>query len=182
MTSPRYLRYLVCAVPFLVFLGFMLVCARGLHQDPRNLQSTLIDKPAPPLNLPVLNSRRIMQTEDLRGHPYILHVWASWCLSCRAEHPILVDLARQGTIPIYGLAYKETPDTVRAWLSEYGDPYRAVLLDARGQAAIEWGVYGTPETFFVDGGGTVRHRHVGALTHAVWQQEFLPLVERYKYA
>ena len=98
------------------------------------------------------------------------------CLSCRAEHPIIMDIARQVTIPVYGLAYKDDNQAVQQWLVQYGDPYKKVGLDTAGQVAIDWGVYGTPETFFIDAKGVIRHKHVGPLTHAIWRQEFEPLL------
>ncbi|RMD71764.1 MAG: DsbE family thiol:disulfide interchange protein, partial [Gammaproteobacteria bacterium] len=115
--------------------------------------------------------------EDLFGQVSLVNVWASWCVSCRAEHPLLVALSKTGRVAIYGIDYKDKREDALRWLELYGDPYVASAFDEDGRVAIEWGVYGTPETFVVDKGGIIRYKHVGPLTEAVIKEEILPLIE-----
>jgi cytochrome c biogenesis protein CcmG/thiol:disulfide interchange protein DsbE len=149
---------------FVVLVGLLYV---GLGRDPRLLPSPFIGRPAPPLDLPTLAdpARRLSSTE-LRGEPTVVNVWASWCVACRQEHATLMALAASRRVRLVGLNYKDAPDDARAWLERHGDPYQAVAVDADGRAGIDWGVYGVPETFFLDAAGVVRHRHVGPLAAA----------------
>jgi cytochrome c biogenesis protein CcmG/thiol:disulfide interchange protein DsbE len=174
----KSLRYLL---PLFVFLGIAAFLFRGLGMDPRKVPSPLVDKPAPAFSLPELrNPSRTVSNQDLQGKVSLLNVWATWCVSCRAEHRVLMRLAQQDGVEIYGLNYKDTRGEAMQWLKVYGDPYVANAFDADGRVGIDWGVYGTPETFVIDRSGTVRYKHIGPLTEADVQQTILPLVSKLK--
>ena len=117
-----------------------------------------------------------MTQNDFRGQISLLNVWASWCPACRDEHPILVDLARQYKIPIYGLDYKDDRIEAKKWLEAYGNPFHAIGFDKTGRVAIDWGIYGAPETFLIDKNGIVIHKHIAPLTREIWQRDFVPLI------
>lgn len=158
-----------------LLIGFL---ALGLMKDPRKLPSPLLGKPAPSFDLPTLEdpSRRF-STRQLQGEVCLVNVWASWCASCRDEHPLLMALARDQDIPVYGLNYKDEREAALAWLAQFGNPYRSSLYDAEGRAGLDWGVYGVPETFVLDKQGRIRHKHVGALTAEDLKNKLLPLVQ-----
>lgn len=171
-------RYLV---PLAVFIAMVAFLAVGLTRDPREVPSPLVDKPAPEFRLPRVESVGVMLSEaDLRGQVSLVNVWASWCVSCRDEHPLLMDLAASGEVPIYGLNYKDARDDALAWLARFGNPYDASAHDLEGLVGIDWGVYGVPETFVVDAEGYIRHKHIGPLTQQDIDEEILPLVRRLK--
>lgn len=158
---------------FAVVAGYFAV---GLTRDPSTLPSALLDKPAPEFALPPLvDGKPGLATADLTGAPALVNVWASWCVPCRAEHPVLSRLAQE--VPVYGFNYKDKPDDAKRFLAELGDPYRRIGTDASGRAGIDWGVYGVPETFVVDGNGRIRHRHVGPLTDRVVAETIRPLMK-----
>jgi cytochrome c biogenesis protein CcmG/thiol:disulfide interchange protein DsbE len=160
---------------FVVLLGFLGV---GLNLNPREVPSPLIGKPAPDFTLPRLDdANQTMGRQDLAGKVWVLNVWASWCVPCREEHPLLVELARQRVVPLYGLNYKDKPTDAIAWLGRYGNPYTATLSDLQGKVGIDWGVYGVPETFVIDKQGVVRFKHIGPLTPQVLRERILPLVK-----
>lgn len=138
------------------------------------MQSALLGKPAPQFDLPLLGeSSRRMSRSDLVGKPWVLNVWGTWCAACRDEHETLVKISNQYDVPLIGLNWKDDDDAAQEWLQQLGNPYDAVLVDKDGRAAIEFGVYGAPETFFIDANGIVQYRHVGAMTLDVWRREFL---------
>ena len=170
----RSLRYLTPLVIFVVLAGFLY---KGLGMDPRAVPSPLIGKPVPEFSLPRLQAPAdtITQT-DLRGQVSLLNVWATWCPSCRAEHGVLVNLARTTDVPIYGLDWKDERPKALEWLRRLGDPYVANAFDEVGRTAIDLGVYGAPETFVIDAQGVIRYKHAGALTDQLVQEEILPLV------
>lgn len=160
--------------PFILFIVFIAFLGRGLHLDPHRLPSTRIGQPLPVFELPSLSHQAHgLKNTDLRGKKSLLNVWASWCHVCEEEQVFLLQLAHAG-VPIYGLSYKDDPQQARQWLNTWGNPYVAIGQDQSGQVAIDLGVYGTPETFLIDERGVIQYRHVGALTEAVWQNEFLP--------
>jgi len=160
----KALRFLLPLGIFVVLVGFLWV---GLSRDPREVPSPLVDKPAPAFQLAQLDDpSKKLGPASLKGQVWLLNVWASWCVSCRVEHPLLVALSKAKIVPIIGLDYKDTNDLGRAWLSENGDPYQASVVDADGRVGIDWGVYGVPETFVVDKSGVIRYK----------QQKILPLV------
>lgn len=168
-------RYLLPLIVFAVLLGFLAV---GLKLDPREVPSPLIDKPAPPFKLPRLDvPEQALSLDDLKGKVWLLNVWASWCVACRVEHPLLVELAGTNSVPIYGLNYKDKRDDALAWLSKHGNPYVASLSDAEGLVGIDFGVYGVPETFVIDRQGTVRFKHVGPLNPGVIDGKIVPLLK-----
>ena len=169
-------RYLLPLIVFAVLVGFLAV---GLKLDPREVPSPLIDKPAPAFSLPRLDAPEQQLTlSDLKGKVWLLNVWASWCVACRIEHPVLVELAKSGAVPIYGLNYKDQREDALAWLAKHGDPYRLSLSDSKGLVGIDFGVYGVPETFVIDKNGTIRLKHIGPVTPEVLRDTILPLVKK----
>lgn len=172
------MRYLVPLGVFAVLVGFLYV---GLGLNPREVPSPLVGKPAPELQLPHLHEPgKTFTKADLKGQVWLLNVWASWCVSCREEHPLLVEIARAGTVPIVGLNYKDKRDEALAWLRQFGDPYLLSAVDAEGRTGIDFGVYGVPETFVIDRDGVIRYKHIGPLTPQAWQQKLLPLLKELK--
>lgn len=171
----RYLRYLVPLAIFLVLAGFLF---RGLSLDPKLVPSPLVGKPMPAFSLTRLKDpAATLGDADLRGKVSILNIWATWCTSCRAEHEVLLLLAKSNKVDIYGLNYKDERGAAQRWLQQLGDPYVANAFDADGRVGINWGVYGAPETFIIDRQGIVRHKHVGPLTVEILNQEILPLID-----
>lgn len=165
-------------VPLLLFLFLLLLFAVGLRLNPREVPSPLIGKPAPAFHLSLLDDPGREATEALfKGRFTLLNVWASWCASCLEEHPFLLELARRGELQIVGLNYKDEREAARRWLSLHGNPYHFVLFDPEGKVALDYGVYGVPETFLIDPQGTIRYKRIGPLTEEVWQEEILPLLE-----
>jgi cytochrome c biogenesis protein CcmG/thiol:disulfide interchange protein DsbE len=136
----------------------------------------LIDKPLPPFNLPTLGEGDRLSADDIAGEPLLLNVWATWCISCRVEHPYLQRLAAAGVV-IYGINYKDDPVAARSWLKDLGDPYRANIVDAQGSLGLDLGVYGAPETYFIDAAGVVRYRHVGVIDERVWEGRLKAIYE-----
>lgn len=168
-------RFLLPLGLFVVLVGFLAV---GLRLKPRELPSPLIGKAAPEFRLTQLHAAdRSLAPADLRGEVWLLNVWASWCGSCRAEHPLLLDLARRKAVTIVGLDYKDERDAGQSWLARNGDPYRLSAFDADGRAGMDYGVYGVPETFVIDRAGVIRYKHVGPLTDAILNEKILPLVK-----
>jgi cytochrome c biogenesis protein CcmG/thiol:disulfide interchange protein DsbE len=169
------LRYLI---PLGVFIVMVALLAVGLTRDPRLIPSPLIDKPVPEFNLPLVEDPdKSLSRADLLGQVSLINVWATWCVSCRQEHAFLMALARSERVPIYSLDYKDNRADALNWLTRFGNPYRATAFDADGRVGIDWGVYGTPETFLVDQHGTIRYKHVGPLSEEVWKERILPLIE-----
>lgn len=168
-------------IPIIVFLGLGIFLLRGLSMDPRNIPSTMIDKPVPSFQLPTLSKLDgKFSNNNFKGHVSLMNVWATWCATCQQEHMVLMDISKRYPISIYGLDYKDDPVQAQAWLHEYGNPYKLIGLDTMGKVAIDWGVYGTPETFLIDADGIVRYKHVGPIDVRVWKHEFLPLIKKYK--
>jgi cytochrome c biogenesis protein CcmG/thiol:disulfide interchange protein DsbE len=164
-------------IPFAIFIILAGFLAIGLQLNPREVPSPLIGRPAPAFTLPLLSDpAKTLSPADLRGQVWLLNVWASWCASCRQEHDILLDLARRGVAPVYGLDYKDQPDAARAWLARLGNPYTAVIVDADGRTGIDYGVYGVPETYVIDKQGIIRHKHTGPLTAQSVKEKILPLI------
>ena len=168
--APR-LKLFLPLVIFVVLAGFLY---RGLSLDPMELPSALIDKPLPAFSLTALADGRVLTRDDVIGEPALFNVWATWCISCRAEHPYLQRLADTG-IPIYGINYKDEDQAARRWLQELGDPYRANIVDREGSLGVDLGVYGAPETYLVDADGVIRYRHVGVVDDRVWRDPLEPL-------
>ncbi|MEI7447606.1 MAG: DsbE family thiol:disulfide interchange protein [Burkholderiales bacterium] len=170
----RTLKYLIPAVLFVVLAAFLL---RGLSKDPREIPSPLIGKPAPAFTLPLLERpAETWQPQAMAGKVWLLNVFASWCVPCLVEHPELLKLQRQGVLPIVGFNYKDEPGAATGWLARHGNPYAVIVADRPGSAALDYGVYGVPETFLVDKAGTIRFKHVGPLTPEVIAAKLLPMV------
>jgi len=165
---------------FIPLGGFIAICAFlliGLGLNPREVPSPFIGKPAPAFELASLHGADSrFATKDMAGKVWLLNVWASWCVACRDEHPLLVEVARQGTVPIVGLNYKDKPDQAKAWLRQFGDPYQLSVMDGDGRVGIDYGVYGVPETFLIDQRGIIRFKHIGPITRESWDKKMLPLI------
>jgi cytochrome c biogenesis protein CcmG/thiol:disulfide interchange protein DsbE len=165
-------------IPLVVFLGLVGLFYVGLQKDPQELPSALLNKPAPQFALPVLHQpESSFASADMKGQVWILNVWASWCASCRSEHPLFLELARTGQAKLYGLNYKDERADALNWLNELGNPYVASLSDLAGNVGIDFGVYGVPETFVIDKQGVVRYKHVGPVSRQQWQEKFVPLLK-----
>jgi cytochrome c biogenesis protein CcmG, thiol:disulfide interchange protein DsbE len=179
----RRARYAALLVPLLVFVGIAIFLGIGLTRDPREIPSPLIGKPVPEFSLPPVRGRSLgLATADLRGEVSLVNVFASWCVACRDEHPVLMDIKRAAIVPVHGLNYKDQPSHAAAWLDSMGDPYTRTGADLDGRVAIDWGVYGVPETFIVDREGRIVYKHIGAATPAVWNDKLLPLIRRLQRA
>ena len=168
-------------LPFFIFAALALLLFVGIRlnqvRDPDAIPSPLIGKPVPAFALPSLHDlSRIVRSEELRGTPYLLNVWGSWCGECRVEHPVIDALSRSGRLRVIGYNYKDAPDDAKRWLQRFGDPYALILADETGRSAIDFGIYGAPETFLVDADGVVRFKQVGALTPQIIERDILPLV------
>jgi cytochrome c biogenesis protein CcmG/thiol:disulfide interchange protein DsbE len=173
------MKYLKFLLPLGVFLGLVAFLAAGLKLNPREVPSPLIDKPAPAFTLTQLeNPAQTIRRDDLLGKVWMLNVWASWCVACRQEHPLLVKFAQSKLLPIYGLNYKDSRPDGLQWLARFGNPYDASLFDQDGRVGIDWGVYGVPETFIIDRQGVVRFKHIGPLTPDVIRSRIEPLVRQ----
>jgi cytochrome c biogenesis protein CcmG/thiol:disulfide interchange protein DsbE len=168
-------RFLLPLLIFAVLVGFLAV---GLRLNPREVPSPFIGKPAPAFTLSQLHQADAgFSPKDMRGQVWLLNVWASWCVSCRQEHPVLLELARHNVAPIIGLDHKDDREPAKAWLAEHGDPYRISIWDRDGKVGIDYGVYGVPETFVIDKAGVVRMKHIGPLTQTVVSQKIIPLLK-----
>jgi cytochrome c biogenesis protein CcmG/thiol:disulfide interchange protein DsbE len=173
--KPSYARYILLAV----FLALVVLLGLGLQLNPREVPSPLIGKPAPAFQLPQLHEPgKTFSPADMRGRVWMLNVWASWCVSCRVEHPVLMDLAKTGVVPIYGLDYKDQPDEAKKWLVQFGNPYQLSAVDAKGVVGIDYGVYGVPETYVIDKRGVIRYKQIGPVTPEVLKNKVLPLVKQ----
>lgn len=168
-------------LPLLVFIALAVLLGAGVlmnaGRDTKAIPSPLLGKPAPDFALPVLDEpERVVSKADLLGQPYLLNVWGSWCPACREEHPVLSRYAATGRIRIIGYNWKDEREDALRWLQQFGDPYSMILVDYEGRAAIDWGIYGAPETFLVDAAGIVRWKHVGPLSDEIIERELSPLV------
>lgn len=169
------MRYLLPLGIFIVLVAFLAV---GLNLNPREVPSPLVGKPAPAFELPQLHAPEAkFAPKDMQGKVWLLNVWASWCVSCRQEHPILVELAKSGIVPIYGLNYKDPRDDALKWLKQFGDPYVLSIADVEGRVGIDYGVYGVPETYVIDKAGVIRYKQIGPVTQDVLERTILPLVK-----
>lgn len=174
----RRIFSLLAVIPLLVALALLAAMAAGLFLDPRKVPSALVGKPAPHFLLPLVNMpEQTASPARMKNRVWLLNVWASWCVGCRTEHPLLFELKQAA--PIVGLNYKDNAEDAKRWLSEEGDPYLFSLADA-GDAGLDWGVYGVPETFVIDAGGIIRHKHIGILDRQAITETILPLVQQLK--
>jgi cytochrome c biogenesis protein CcmG/thiol:disulfide interchange protein DsbE len=172
----RALRYLIPLGVFLLLCAFFAV---GLMRDPREVPSPFIGKPAPAFTLQQLHQpERAFTPDDMKGKVWLLNVWASWCVSCRVEHPLLVEMARNKVIPIVGLNYKDKREDGVGWLAKHGDPYSLSAFDVEGRVGIDYGVYGVPETFVIDKQGVIRYKQIGPITPEALEKVLMPLIRK----
>ena len=170
-------------IPFALFVVLGAFLYVGLQRDPSYVPSPLIGKQAPEFSLPSLQDPAYpVSTTDLKGRAWVLNVWGTWCGGCREEHEVLVAISKQNAVPLIGLDWKDDNAAAQQWLRELGNPYAAVASDAEGRVAIDWGVYGAPETFLIGPDGTVLYKHIAPMTLDVWAKEFLPRIETAKAA
>ena len=172
-------------LPLIAFAALALLLGVGVlmnsGKDTSAIPSPLIGKPAPAFSLPVLGEpSRLVTNADLRGEPYLLNVWGSWCPACRDEHPVITELAKSGRIKVIGYDYKDEPEDAQRWLEQFGNPYAMIIADQDGRAAFDWGIYGAPESFLVDAQGIVRWKFIGPMTDAVVREQLLPELEKLK--
>jgi cytochrome c biogenesis protein CcmG/thiol:disulfide interchange protein DsbE len=173
------MRSLKFIVPLVVFLGLAAFLAVGLTRDPREIPSPFIGKPAPGFRLEQLSDEKLAFTPDeMKGKVWLLNVWASWCVACRVEHPLLVEMSKQKTVPIVGLNYKDKRDDGLQWLRRHGDPYSLSAYDVEGKVGIDYGVYGVPETFVIDKQGVIRYKQIGPITPEALEKKIMPLVRK----
>ena len=168
-------------LPLLAFIAMALLLFVGVRmnsgKDNSAIPSPLIGKSAPALQLPELTlTESRLTVADLKGRAYVLNVWGSWCVSCRVEHPVITELAKSG-VAVVGYNYKDSPEDAARWLAQYGNPFALVVQDRDGQAALDWGIYGAPETFVIDAAGIVRFKHIGPLTPEIVREEILPVLQ-----
>ncbi|MEJ7746216.1 MAG: DsbE family thiol:disulfide interchange protein [Luteimonas sp.] len=170
-------------LPLVIFAALAALLATGVwisrNPDRDALPSPLIGKPAPQFSLPVLHEPgRIVALQDLRGAPFVLNVWGSWCPECRVEHPVLTRFAESKRVRVVGYNLKDERADALRWLEQFGNPFWLVVADIEGKDAIDWGIYGAPETFLVDGNGIIRWKHVGPLSDAIVAKELLPALQK----
>jgi len=166
-------------VPALVFVVIAVFLGIGLTLDPRKIPSPLIGKPVPNFSLPPVQGRSLgLASENLRGEVSLVNVFASWCVACREEHPLMMQIKRKGLVPLHGINYKDRPLDAQRWLDELGDPYTRTGADFDGRVGIDWGVYGVPETFVIDREGRIAYKHIGPVTPAALKDTILPLIEK----
>ena len=167
-------KFLIPLLLFVVLVGFLAV---GLNLDPHEVPSPLINKPAPAFEIPQLGqANNAFSPASMKGQVWILNVWASWCVACREEHPVLVEIAKSGLVPLIGLDYKDKREDALAMLEKQGNPYVLSAFDANGRVGIDYGVYGVPETYVIDRAGIIRLKHIGPITPEILNQKIYPLV------
>lgn len=167
-------KFLLPLIGFVVLVGFLAV---GLNRNPREVPSPLIDKPAPAFRLSQLGDpSKTFSPEDFRGRVWLFNVWASWCVACKEEHPVLMEFAKANVVPLVGLDYKDTREAALTFLKRGGDPYLFSVMDEAGRVGIDYGVYGVPETFLIDKQGVIRFKHIGPVTPKVLEEKILPLI------
>ena len=176
--AKRNLLWIWTVLPLVLFVGIIVLLWLGVGRDPHIIPSPLISKP-----MPVFTAKRLfyplttITNEDLEGKVAIVHVFGSWCMACRAEQPVMMRVAETHTLPIYGIDYKDTHQAGQEFLQEYGNPYKAIVFDHKGNIAINFGVYGTPELFIIDKHGVIRFKHIGVLTWHEWKNKLLPIIK-----
>jgi len=164
-------------IPLVLFAALVAFLGVGLWRDPHLVPSPLIDRPAPEFRLARLDQpERTLSPQELRGKVWLFNTWASWCVSCRQEHPLLMALSQAEVVPIYGLNYKDKEANARKWLIEMGNPYVANVLDTDGRVGIDYGVYGVPETYLIDKAGVIRYKQIGPVTFKALDETILPMV------
>lgn len=164
-------------IPLGIFMLLIIVLGIGLTLDPTKVPSVLVDKPAPEFKLPLLMQSGELTNKDMHGKVWLLNVWASWCVACRAEHEVIKSLARLNLIEVVGLNYKDEAADARSWLFELDNPYSKIIVDYDGRTGIDYGVYGVPETFLIDKQGYIRYKHIGPVTQESLNNKLLPLIK-----
>lgn len=173
------------SIPLALFIGLAVLLFVGLQGDPQQLPSVLVGKPAPdfalgiigaPESPPSLSNRGLSKADLMVGETIVLNVWASWCGPCRVEHPILMELAKAGAVPLYGLNYKDKPADAQRFLDQLGNPYAKIGADITGRVGIDFGVYGVPETFVINGKGEIVYKHVGPIDRQSWKNKIEPAI------
>lgn len=168
---------LAAFAPLVVFLAVGAILAVGLTLNPREIPSPLIGKPVPEFSLPPVQGRTLgLSSVNLKGEVSLVNVFASWCVACKEEHPVFIQMKREGLVPIHGINYKDRPEDVEKWLNGMGDPYTRTGADLNGRVSIDWGVYGVPETFVIDRNGHVVYKVIGPLTPQVLRDKIFPLI------
>lgn len=157
-------------LPLIVFAILAIFLMRGLKLDPNAMPSALLDKPWPAFLLPTLETNSSVTEKNLQGQKALVNVWATWCTTCRIEHPFLMQLAQNG-IQIVGINYKDNREDAARWLQEKGNPFRFTVVDADGKLGLDLGVFGAPETYFIDAKGVIRYKHIGDLNERVWNDK-----------
>ena len=164
-------------IPLALFIVLVVFLAIGLTRDPHEIPSPLINKPAPLFTTAHLDAPdQTFSSKDMLGKVWLLNTWASWCVACRVEHPLLMEYAKARLVPIIGLDYKDKDDEGQRWLSRFGNPYDLAIVDRDGRIGIEFGVYGVPETFVIDKAGVIRYKQIGPITEQAWNEKIAPLV------
>ena len=168
-------------LPLAIVAGLVWFLYKGLSLNPREVPSALINKPVPEFKLALLqDSEKSLSPADMKGQVWLMNVWGSWCVSCRYEHPVLNELAKQQLVPIIGFNWKDQPEDARVWLQKFGDPYVKSVMDRDGRVAIDFGVYGAPETFVIDKAGMIRHKHTGPISPDDMKNIIVPLLQELK--
>ena len=177
--SPTHSRRLSYFAPVMIFIALALTFSWALTHNPREIPSALIGKTVPEFNLlPVKGHRLGLSSTDLHGEVSLVNVFASWCVACREEHPLFMRMKADNIVPIHGLNYKDEPDNAAKWLNTLGDPYMFTGVDLSGRVAVDWGVYGVPETFVITKDGRIAYKHIGPLTPIILHDTILPLIRR----
>lgn len=172
------IKYLLPVILFFILCGFLFI---GLYKDPSEVPSPLIGKPVPEFSLPkLLDNSSQFTHKDFLGKVSVLNVWATWCFACKQEHPALLELAKSNIAPIYGLNYKDDAAKAKLYLRDFGNPFEANAFDGAGRVAIDWGVYGAPETFIIDRKGIIRYKHIGPITSNDLENKILPFIQQLK--
>jgi len=171
------MKRLLLLAPLALFIALALLLWRGLYLDPTELPSPLIGKPVPAFSLPQVTAETRLTQDDLKGKPALLNVWATWCIACRVEHPVLNQLAQQG-VRIIGVNYKDDNADAVHWLKAFHNPYQLNIRDENGTLGLDLGVYGAPETFFIDSKGIIRHKYIGVIDINIWQQQLASLYQK----
>ena len=177
--KPRGAFRLRYGLPIVIFAALILALVWALNRDPRTIPSALIGQPVPQFSLPPVKGRVLgLSSADLKDEVSLVNVFASWCVECRAEHPLLLQMKDRGALPVHGLNYKDSPDDAARWLNTFGDPYARTGADLNGRVAIDWGVYGVPETFVITKSGRIAYKQIGPLSPEVLEDTILPLIRR----
>ncbi len=172
------MRRLIFIAPFAAFTALVIYFGLGLQRDPSLIPTVLIDQPAPVFDLPAIEGyTEGFSSDDLKGEITLVNIFGSWCVGCRVEHPVLMEIAERGDIPIMGIDWKDPPGAGAAWLQRFGDPYTRIGDDFAGRVAIDFGITGAPETFVVDAKGRIRYKQVGPITPQIWREDIAPVIQ-----